>query len=113
MSDENSHTSRTSTPDLTGPISELEEMHKVAESDLVKLAIPTIIFSCIDKLRLPELNNSETNPTENLQDNGATSPFLTQPYPPHSPLEDASVAPTAPPPHPSVKASDADLQLQE
>ena len=67
----------------------------------------------MDHLEIPELDNAETNPPENHQDNGATPPVNTKPYPPHSPLEYSSVAPTAPPSCPRVKASNATLQSQE
>ena len=88
-------------------------MHEVSEGKLVKLIQPTVLFSCIDELELPELENFETDPSENQQDNGATPPVNTQPSPPHSPLEDASLAPSAPLPRPRVKAGNAALQAQE
>ena len=110
---EKSPMSQANTPDLAGHTSELEEMHKVADSKLVKIAQPTMLFSHIDELKLPELNDAKTDPTENLQDNGATPPVLTQPSPPHLPLEDASVDPTAPPPSPCVQARCAKLQARE
>ena len=97
-------------PDLAGHISELEEMHKVVEGKLVRLAQPTLLFSCIDNLETPELNYVETEPPENHQDNGATPPVNTQPFPLHSPLEDILVASAAPPPRPRVDASNAALQ---
>ena len=40
-------------PDLEGHISELEEIHKVAEGELVELAHPTVLFSRIDELEIP------------------------------------------------------------
>ena len=100
-------------PDLEGHISELEEMHEVVESNLVKLARPTVLFSSIDEIKLPEINDAKTNPPENHQDNSATPPFNIQTSPPHSPLEYVSVAPAAPPPRPRVEAGDAALQAQE
>ena len=92
---ENSPTSPANTPDLKGNISELKEMHEVTDGDLVKLAQPTVIFSCIDKLEIIYLDDAKTDPPENHQDNGATLPVNTQTSPPHSPLEDASVASAA------------------
>ena len=79
---ENSPKSPANTSDLAGYISELGEMHEVAESELAKLARPTVIFSCIDELKLPELDDAETNLPENHQNNGATPPVNTQLSPP-------------------------------
>ena len=110
---ENSPMSPANKPDLAGQISKLEDIHEVAESELVELAQPTVTFSRIDKIKLPELDNAETNQPINLQDNVATPPVLTQPYLPHSPLEDASVSPAAYPPRPLVKARNASLQARE
>ena len=95
---------------FAGHISELEKMHEVTESKLVELARPTVIFSCIDKIELPELDDADTKPLENLQDNGATLPVLTQPSPSNSPLEDAPVAPADSPPHSCVEDGIAALQ---
>ena len=108
----NSPTSPANTPDLAGHISKLEEMHEVAESKLVELTQPTVIFSRIDKLELPELDDAETDPSENLQENGATPPVLTHTSTPHSPLEDASAPPAASLPGPRVEAGDAAIQSQ-
>ena len=101
-SSENSPTSPANTPDLEGHISELEEMHEVSEGNLVKLAQPTVLFSYIDKLELPELDNAETNPPENHQDKGSTPLVNTQSSHLHSPPEDTLVASDAPPPRPHV-----------
>ena len=87
-------------------------MHEVAEGELVKLAQPTVLFSRIDELELPKFNDAKTNPPENQQDNGTMPSVNTQPYPPHSPLEDASVASVALPPRPRVEAGNAALQAQ-
>ena len=107
----NSPTSPANTPDLEGYISELEKMHKVVESELVELAQPTVIVSCIDELELPDLNDAETEPPVNHQDNGTTTPVNTQTSPPHSPLEETSVAPDASPPRHCVEAGNAVLQV--
>ena len=84
---ENSPTSPANTPDLTGHISEPEEMHEVAGYYIGTIALPTVIFSRIDDLEIPELNDAETNPPENHQDNGAMPPVNTQPSLSHSPPE--------------------------
>ena len=110
---ENSTTSPANTPDLEGHISELEEMHKVAEGDLVELTRPTVIFFHIDKFKLPDFDNAKTDLLEKHQDNGATVPVKTQPSPPNSPLEDASVASAAPLSHPDVEAGNSALQARE
>ena len=80
----NSPTSPARIPDLVVHISEVEEMHKVAEGKLLEPARPTVLFSRIDELKLLELDDANTDPPENHQDNGATPPFNTQPYPLHS-----------------------------
>ena len=64
---ENSPTSLANTPALEENISELEETNKVAEGELVKLAQPTVFFSRIDELKIPELDNAETNLPEKTQ----------------------------------------------
>ena len=112
-SDENSSTSPANTPELARHISELEEIHEVPEGGLVELAQPTVLFSCIDELKIPDLNDAKTNSLENHQENGATPPVNTQTYPPHSPLEDALVASAALPLRQHVEAGDAALQVQE
>ena len=110
---EDSPTNPANMPDLAGHIRKLEEMHKVAERNLVKLARPTVIFSCIDDLKLPEIYNAETNPAENLQENGAMPLVRTQKSSPYSLIEDASLTPDAPPPYPHVEAGDTAFQAQE
>ena len=72
-------------PDLVGHSSELEEMHEVAEGDLNAILQPTVLLSHTDKLKIPELADADTKPTENHQDNGATLLVKNQPYSPHSP----------------------------
>ena len=61
-------------------------------------------------MEIPELANTETDPPQNLQDNGAMPPVSTQPSLPYSPLEDTSVASAEPPPCPRVESGDAALQ---
>ena len=92
-----------------GHIISLEEMHEVTEGKLIKIAQPKVLFSRIDKLKIPQLENSMTDPPENHQDNGATPPVKTQPYPPHSPLEDTSVDSAAHPSFLRVEAGNAAL----
>ena len=101
------------TPDLAGHISELEEMYKIAEGELVKLAQPTVLFARTDELKISELYNDETNPPENHQYNGATPPVNAQTSPPHSPLKDTLLASTAPLPHQHVESDNATLQAQK
>ena len=72
-----------------------------------------MFFSRIDKLELPDLDDTETNPPKNHQDNGATSPVNTHTSLPHSPLEDTLVSSSAPLPRPRVEAGNAALQARE
>ena len=102
-------TSSANTPDLAGHISELEEMHEVTEGKLVKLARPMVLSSCIDEIELPELDDDETDPPENHQDNGSTLSVNTQTSLPHSPLKYNLVASVAPPPCPLIEAGNAAL----
>ena len=88
-------------------------MNEVAEGELVELPRPTVFLSCINELKIPELDDAETDPTENHQDNGATPTVKTQPSPPHKPLEDASLASAAPPPRPLIEAGTTALQARE
>ena len=67
----------------------------------------------IKNIEIPELDDAETNPPENHKENGTTPLVNTQPLPPHSPVEDASVASYAPPPHQRVEAVNDSLQEQE
>ena len=60
-------------------------MTEVAEGEIVKLARPTVIFYRIDELKIPELEDANTEPPENHQDNSAMPPVNIQPSPPHSP----------------------------
>ena len=75
----NSPMSPANTPDLEGHISELEEMHEVAEGDLVELARPMVLFSLIDELKLPELDNAKTDLPESHQENVDTLLVNNQP----------------------------------
>ena len=99
---EKSPMSPANTPDLKGHISELEEMHEVAEGYLVKLVQSTMLFSRIDEIEIPELNDANTNLLEHHQDNGATPPVKNQPYTLQSPLEYASVDSATPLPRPCI-----------
>ena len=40
-----------------------------------------VILSRINELKIPDLDDTETDPTENHQDNGATPLVNTHPYP--------------------------------
>ena len=73
-------------------------MQKVAKGELIELTRPTVIFSRIDELELPDIDDAETDPLENHQDNGASPLVNTHPSTLHSPLEDSSAASAAPPP---------------
>ena len=59
-----------------------------------------VLFSHIDKLKIPLLVDADTDLNKNLQDNGSTLPVGTQPSLPHSPIEDTSVSPSKHPPCP-------------
>ena len=93
----------------------MEEMHQVAEGELNTIARPAVLFSRIDELEIPGLDDAETNLPENHQDNGATPPVNTQPSPSHSTPEYTSVASTLPPPlpRPRVEAGNSTLQARE
>ena len=74
-STENLPTIPANTPDLAGHISKMGGgKHAVIENKLVELARPTVIFYRIDELKIPELDDAKTNPSGNLQNNGATPP---------------------------------------
>ena len=110
--EQNSPSSSANTPELTGNIRKLETMPEVSEGDTSAVVQPTALLSHTDELKIPELADIETDPIENLQDNGATPPVGTQPYLPHSPLEDTSAALAGPPPCPHVEAIDAAHQAR-
>ena len=91
----------------------MKVMHKISEREINVITRPTVLFSHTDEIKIPELANAKTDPPENYQDNGATPPVNTQLSTPHSPLEDASLASSASPPRPRVKAGNAALQARE
>ena len=107
---ENSPTSPVNTPNLAGHISELEEMHKVVEGKLDAIAVPTVLFSRIDKLEIPELNDAETKQPENHQDNGATPPVNTQTSLSHLALEDTPMDSAVPLLRPHIEAGNTNFQ---
>ena len=72
-----------------------------------------MFFSHNDELGITELADTNTNPPENYQDNGAMPPVNTQLSMSHSPPEDTSATSSEPPPRPGVEAGDADLQAQD
>ena len=78
-STENLPMSLSNTPGLKVHVRELETIHKVSEGEIDAIVRPTVLFSHNDKLKIPELVDAETDPPENLQDNGATPPVGTQP----------------------------------
>ena len=45
----------------------MEEIHEVAEGEIVELTRATVLFSRIDKLEIPELNDADTDPLENYE----------------------------------------------
>ena len=85
-------------------------MHKVSDGEIDAITWPAVLFSHTDKLKILELTDAETNQPKNHQDRGATPPVNTQPFLPHTPLEETLVASIEPPPHPHVEAGDAALQ---
>ena len=87
---ENSLTSPDKTLDLAGRIRKLEAMYEVLEGELNKIARPTVLFYYTDKIEIMEFADDETDPPEIQQDNGATPPDNTQPYPTKSPPQETS-----------------------
>ena len=85
----------------------------MTEDELVDIARLTVILYRIDELKILELNNADTDPPENHQDNGVMSSVNTQPSLSHSPPEDTPVASDAPPPHPLVDAGNAAPKARE
>ena len=88
-------------------------MHKVAEGEIEAITRPTVLFYHTEKLEISDISYAETDPPENHQNNGATPPVNTQPYPPHLPPEDTSSASYKPLPCPRFEARDAKLQERE
>ena len=66
----------------------------------------------INEIGIPELSDAKTDPTKNLQDNGAKPLVGTKPSFTHSPLEDTLVAPDKPPPCSHIESGDAALQAR-
>ena len=63
--------------------------------------------------KFQNLDDTDTNPTENHQSNGSTLLVNTHPYTLPSPPEDASVASATPPARLRIDADDAALQVRE
>ena len=61
-------------------------MQEVSEGEIGAIIQPTVIFTHTNEIEVLELADAETNPTKNLQDNGATPPFGPHPSLPYSPL---------------------------
>ena len=70
------------TPDLAGHTSELKIMHEVSVGYIYYILLPTLLFSHTDEIGIPKITDAETNPNENLQDNGAVPPAGTHPLKP-------------------------------
>ena len=85
-------------------------MHEVSEGEIDAIDRPAVLLSYTNELKILDLDNAETDPPENLQDNSATSPVNTQPSPLHSTPEDTLVASAGPPPCPCIEAIEAALQ---
>ena len=101
------------TPDLAVHSRKIEEMHNIAKGELVKLAQPTVFYSRINEIEIPEISNAKTDPTENHQDNGSMPTFNSYPSPSHSSPEDTLVAYATPTQRPSIEVGNAALQAQE
>ena len=97
-------------PDLMGHINELKAMHKVSEGDINKIYEPTVLFFHTNDTEILDLANADTNPPQNLQENGSTLTVNTHKSPTNSPLEKNSVTSAEPLPCPCVKDRDATLQ---
>ena len=70
-STKNSPLRSANTPDLAGQIRKKKMMHEVSMGEIDVIVQPTVLFSHTDELKIPELVDADTNPSENLQDNGA------------------------------------------
>ena len=111
-SNEYSPLSSNNMTDLAGYIRKMKMMHKVSEIEIDTIVQPSVLFSHTNELEIPMLANANTNLTKNLQDNGATTPVVTQTSLLHSYLEDTSVALHQPPSGPRVETRDAALQAR-
>ena len=96
-------TSSANTPELEGPIQELQKMYEVAEHDINVIGWTTDIFTQPNEINPMEINNDGTTPAENYQDSFFSQPHVTKSSSLHSPLADASVNMYNPPPHPCVE----------
>ena len=91
-------------PELTTIIEEIVQMHDDINTVLEEFSTNREIFTQTHKLNSMYISSAETTTTETPQDNGITSPLLTQPSLPNShPLD----APTSLPSHTRVDASAA------
>ena len=59
-------------------------LHKVSEVDIEAIIRPTVLLSHVKEIEISELADSVTDPTKNLQDNGAMLPVGIQSYLSHS-----------------------------
>ena len=63
-------------------------MYKVLSEEINAIVWPTVVLTHTDKLKIMDIANAKTDPTENHQDNVATLPLGTQISSRHSPLID-------------------------
>ena len=54
-------------------------MYEISKLEINAIIQPTVLFSYADKLKVPELADTDTDLPKNLQDNGATPLVGTQP----------------------------------
>ena len=66
-------------------------MHKVSEGKINVISQPTMLFSHTNELEIPELVDAETDPPENLQDDGAHAAGQNRDFPAALTPEDTSV----------------------
>ena len=108
----NSPTSSANTPDLKGHIIKMETMREVLEGKIDTSLRPTALFSYTNELKILEIADTETDPPENLQENGAMPPVSTYPSLSYSSLKDTLVTLAKPTPRHRVEAGDATLQAR-
>ena len=65
------------TPDLEGHIRKIETMYKVSEREIDAIVRLTVLFYHTKQIGILELSDTDTDPSENLQENGATLPVGT------------------------------------
>ena len=75
--------------------------------DIDDIVQSAVIFNPTNELKMIELANNDTKPTENHQDIRSTPLFDNHASLPHSPLTETSAAPSKPPPLPCIESKDA------